>query len=136
MRGVCPDDDRGAAKGGGDGDPNWGAVISGGLDACETPRHVGCWSRPNATGDRHFAVRGVRTGVSTDPVAARDALEAALADLDGDPECMVCPAPADFFLYEADRVAKFVCWEHVSPVSAAVDADPDDADRPIALRLE
>lgn len=87
-------------------------------------------------GDRHFAVRGVRSGVSADVSESRAALEAALADLDGDPVCAVCPASADFFLYEEARVSKFVCWEHVSPVSAAVDAEPGDADRPVAIRLD
>lgn len=69
-----------------------------------------------------------------------DAATAALADaldaVDGSPVCAVCPAAADFYLYEAGRVSKFVCWEHVSPVSAAVDEAPADADRPVAVRLD
>lgn len=68
-----------------------------------------------------------------DPDAA---LEAALADFEGAPGCAVCPSSADFFLWEAGRVEKFVCWEHVSPVSAAVGGEPAAVDRPVALRLE
>lgn len=74
--------------------------------------------------------------MSADVPDSREALEAALDDLDGDPVCAVCPSSADFFLYEEDRVSKFVCWEHVSPVSAAVDVEPEDTDRPIAVRLD
>ncbi|MFW5919043.1 MAG: hypothetical protein ACOCSF_02470 [Halanaeroarchaeum sp.] len=65
---------------------------------------------------------------------ADDALAAALADSDGDPHCEACSSPADFFLYEPERVAAFVCWEHVSPVSAVVDADRPP-DRPLAVPL-
>ena len=58
---------------------------------------------------------------------------------DGDddgPECARCSKPADYFLYEPGRVETFVCWEHVSPFSAAVD-DPEEArpGRPLALSL-
>ena len=87
-------------------------------------------------GDRHFAVRCVRQCVSADVTDSRAALEAALDDLDGDPVCTVCPSSADFFLFEEGRVSKFVCWEHVSPVSAAVDAEPEESDRPVAVRLD
>ncbi|AAG20035.1 hypothetical protein [Halobacterium salinarum] len=64
------------------------------------------------------------------------ALSAALDGCEGDPICDRCPKPADYFLYEPGRVETFVCWEHVSPVSAAVD-DPADAHpgRPLALSL-
>lgn len=74
-------------------------------------------------------------GVSADVSTPEAALEAALADRDEQPRCAVCPAGADFFLYEAGRVEKFVCWEHVSPVSADVDGESSRRDRPIALRL-
>lgn len=67
---------------------------------------------------------------------SRDA-ESVLAEvLDGredTPGCEVCPAAADFFLYEPGRVRKFVCWEHVSPYAAAVDEPGED--RPTAVRL-
>lgn len=76
------------------------------------------------------------TGVSADASDPETALEAALADRESSPRCAVCPAGADFFLYEPDRVAKFVCWEHVSPVSADVGGDSNAGDRPVALRLE
>jgi hypothetical protein len=66
---------------------------------------------------------------------AREALEGQLATHDGDPVCARCSASADFFLYEPDRVAKFVCWEHVSPISAVVEGDLADADRPVAIPL-
>ncbi|MDH5019406.1 hypothetical protein [Halobacterium rubrum] len=68
--------------------------------------------------------------------AAAAALSAALDDCDGEPECDRCSKPADYFLYEPGRVETFVCWEHVSPFSAAVD-DPEDArpGRPLALSL-
>lgn len=72
-------------------------------------------------------------GVSADAPDPETALEAALEDREHPPRCSVCPATADFFLFEAGRVAKFVCWEHVSPVSADVDGESDD--RPVALRL-
>lgn len=67
---------------------------------------------------------------------ATAALAERLADHDGDPECARCPKPADYFLYEPGRVETFVCWEHVSPFSAAVD-DPEEArpGRPLALSL-
>jgi hypothetical protein len=67
---------------------------------------------------------------------AAAALSAALDDCDGDPDCDRCSKPADYFLYEPGRVETFVCWEHVSPFSAAVD-DPEDArpGRPLALSL-
>lgn len=66
---------------------------------------------------------------------ARAALERQLSSLDGEPSCTLCRADADFFLYEPDRVAKFVCWEHVSPVSAAVDLPVETTNRPVALPL-
>ncbi|SEW26182.1 hypothetical protein [Halobacterium jilantaiense] len=67
---------------------------------------------------------------------AAAALSAAIDARDGDPECDRCSKPADYFLYEPGRVETFVCWEHVSPFSAAVD-DPEDArpGRPLALSL-
>ncbi|MGM0399560.1 MAG: hypothetical protein ACQEQY_11310 [Halobacteriota archaeon] len=65
---------------------------------------------------------------------ADDALAAALAHRDGEPHCETCSNPADFFLYEPERVATFVCWEHVSPVSAVVDEERP-TDRPLAVPL-
>ncbi|WP_259517971.1 hypothetical protein [Halanaeroarchaeum sp. HSR-CO] len=65
---------------------------------------------------------------------ADDALTAALANRTTEPECEACSSPADFFLYEPERVATFVCWEHVSPVAAVVDADRP-TDRPLAVPL-
>jgi hypothetical protein len=65
---------------------------------------------------------------------ADEALEAALADHEAEPRCAACSSTADFFLYEPERVATFVCWEHVSPVSAVV-ADEEPADRPLAIPL-
>jgi hypothetical protein len=65
--------------------------------------------------------------------AAADALERQLDAVDGDPSCALCQAKADFFLYEPHRVAKFVCWEHVSPISAAVDVPISESNRPVAL---
>ena len=62
------------------------------------------------------------------------ALEMALADRGDDPQCEACTSPADFFLYEPERVAAFVCWEHVSPVSAVV-SEADPIDRPLAVPL-
>jgi len=71
------------------------------------------------------------------PEHAEAALRAALADLEGEPRCAECPNEADFFLYEPERVAKFVCWEHVSPISAVVEAAEGDGtvDRPLAVAL-
>jgi hypothetical protein len=69
---------------------------------------------------------------------AASALADRLAATDGDPECARCPKPADYFLYEPGRVETFVCWEHVSPFSAAVDNDEDAEPRPgrpLALSL-
>ena len=65
---------------------------------------------------------------------ADDALATALEDVAGDPQCAACSNPADFFLYEPERVTTFVCWEHVSPVSAVVDPDRQ-TDRPLAVPL-
>ena len=67
--------------------------------------------------------------------SAAATLEERLEAVDGEPTCALCSAGADFFLYEPDRVAKFVCWEHVSPLSAAVDGDLDETDRPVAIPL-
>jgi len=67
--------------------------------------------------------------------AAEAVLEAALAEVEGEPTCAVCPAEADFYLYEVDRVSTFACWEHVSPYAAAVNGSPEDAERPIAVPL-
>jgi len=69
-----------------------------------------------------------------DPVSAA-VLEDALAATDGEPTCSVCPSSADFYLYEADRVSTFACWEHVSPYAAAVNGSPTDAGRPVAIPL-
>ena len=74
-------------------------------------------------------------GDTFDRAQARGALERQHSSLDGTPSCALCRAEADFFLFEPDRVAKFVCWEHVSPLSAAVDVPASEAHRPIALPL-
>lgn len=66
---------------------------------------------------------------------AKAALESRLSNHDEEPSCTLCQAQADFFLFEPDRVAKFVCWEHVSPVSAAVDTPVSESNRPVALPL-
>jgi hypothetical protein len=71
---------------------------------------------------------------------ADDEAEAALAEAveatDGDPKCERCSNEADYFLFEAGRVAKFVCWEHVSPHSAAVGEDEEaPPGRPTAISL-
>lgn len=66
---------------------------------------------------------------------AEAALERRLSGIEGEPSCALCRADADFFLFEPDRVAKFVCWEHVSPVSASVSGDLETTDRPVALPL-
>jgi hypothetical protein len=67
---------------------------------------------------------------------AAAALADRLDEREDDPECARCSKPADYFLYEPGRIETFVCWEHVSPFSAAVD-DPEDArpGRPLALSL-
>ena len=70
-----------------------------------------------------------------DDEAAAIELERQLDAIDGEPTCALCSAEADFFLYEPDRVAKFVCWEHVSPLSAIVDEEAATADRPVAVPL-
>ncbi|WP_232686319.1 hypothetical protein [Halobacterium zhouii] len=61
----------------------------------------------------------------------------AVAAVDGDPECVLCSSAADYFLFEAGHVEQFVCWEHVSPHSAAVEGDPEETPegRPVALEL-
>lgn len=68
---------------------------------------------------------------------ARMAKSRAIAATDGTPECSLCKNTADYFLFEAGRVERFVCWEHVSPHSAAVDGDPEETPegRPVALEL-
>ncbi len=71
----------------------------------------------------------------SDVERAEAALERQLSSVDGDPSCTLCRADADFFLYDPDRVAKFVCWEHVSPVSAVVDLPVEGTNRPVALPL-
>ena len=63
------------------------------------------------------------------------AFERRLERVEGEPTCALCSAEADFFLFEPDRVAKFVCWEHVSPISAAVDVPLAESNRPVALPL-
>jgi len=67
--------------------------------------------------------------------SAEAALSAAVDAADGDPGCVLCSKPADYFLYEPGSVEKFVCWEHVSPHSAAVDCDGERPGRPVALSL-
>jgi len=67
--------------------------------------------------------------------AALAVRDAALDALDDAPRCTVCPTGADFYLYEAERVSTFVCWEHVSPYAADVNGTPEDAERPIAVPL-
>ncbi|MFB6114251.1 MAG: hypothetical protein ABEJ58_09155 [Halodesulfurarchaeum sp.] len=74
-------------------------------------------------------------GDEPDRLDASDALVTELSSVEGEPACALCGGTADFFLFEPDRVAKFVCWEHVSPVSADVAADLEDSDRPIAVPL-
>ncbi|MFB6072083.1 MAG: hypothetical protein ABEJ88_03855 [Halobacterium sp.] len=75
-------------------------------------------------------------GDGTEREAAAAALAARLEDAAGDPECAHCSKPADYFLYEAGRVETFVCWEHVSPFSAAVDEDDELREgRPVAVAL-
>lgn len=146
---MCPDDDRGVIDCSGGGDPKRVTAVSNTpFDECDAARHVLAVRRPYAEhdppgpgtgglGDRHFAVRGIRGRVSADVTDPKVALDGALAAIDGHPGCTVCPSSADFFLYEAGRVEKFVCWEHVSPVSAAVDAESgDELDRPMAIRLD
>ncbi|MCD2200054.1 hypothetical protein LPA44_09105 [Halobacterium sp. KA-4] len=71
-----------------------------------------------------------------DPDASAEAaLSAAIDAADGDPDCALCSKPADYFLYEPGTVEKFVCWEHVSPHSAAVDGEGERPGRPVALSL-
>lgn len=53
--------------------------------------------------------------------------------LEGDPACKICGGDADFLLYRERRVTGVVCWEHVSPVAAEVDADPEETTRPVAI---
>ncbi|MFB6134028.1 MAG: hypothetical protein ABEJ55_03485 [Halanaeroarchaeum sp.] len=65
---------------------------------------------------------------------AAAALDAERESIHGDPVCAECGSVADFFLFEPERVARFVCWEHVSPISAVVDPD-GTVDRPIAVPL-
>jgi len=72
---------------------------------------------------------------SGDDASAEAALAAAIEAADGDPECSLCSKPADYFLYEPDSVEKFVCWEHVSPHSAAVDGEGRRPGRPVALSV-
>ncbi|MFB6267434.1 MAG: hypothetical protein ABEI31_07225 [Halodesulfurarchaeum sp.] len=67
--------------------------------------------------------------------AATRAMERRLAEVDGDPTCTHCGGEADFFLFEPDRVATFVCWEHVSPLSAAIDVPVAESERPVAVPL-
>lgn len=74
-------------------------------------------------------------GESFDREQARGALERQLDAIEGEPTCALCRAEADFFLFEPDRVAKFVCWEHVSPLSAAVDVPVSESHKPLALPL-
>lgn len=74
-------------------------------------------------------------GVDGQSRGAEAALSAAVDAADGDPDCALCSKPADYFLYETGRVEKFVCWEHVSPHSAAVDSEDARPGRPVALSL-
>lgn len=79
---------------------------------------------------------GDRPGDTGGPDAAAEAvLDAALADVEGDPKCSVCPADADFYLYATGRVSTFACWEHVSPYAAEVNGAPGESSKPIAVPL-
>ncbi|WP_435099880.1 hypothetical protein [Halarchaeum sp. P4] len=68
--------------------------------------------------------------------AALAVRDAAMDACGGKPTCSVCPASADFYLYEADRVSTFACWEHVSPYAADVNGSPESSERPIAVPLD
>lgn len=68
--------------------------------------------------------------------AARAVRDRALDACESEPTCSVCPASADFYLYEAGRVSTFACWEHVSPYAADVNGTPEGAGRPIAVPLD
>ena len=89
-----------------------------------------------STGDGAAADESAADG-EADEGDAETAKSRAVAATDGDPECVLCSSAADYFLFEAGRVEQFVCWEHVSPHSAAVDGDPEEAPagRPVALEL-
>jgi hypothetical protein len=78
---------------------------------------------------------GDAAGADDREKGAEAALSAAVEGADGDPECALCSKPADYFLYEAGHVQKFVCWEHVSPHSAAVDGEDARPGRPLAISL-
>ncbi|MEE6209089.1 hypothetical protein U3A55_02810 [Salarchaeum sp. III] len=67
------------------------------------------------------------------PREAESVLAGLLEERETTPACAMCSSDADFFLYEPERVRKFVCWEHVSPYAAAVD-EPGEG-RPTAVRL-
>jgi hypothetical protein len=89
----------------------------------------------NATASGAAADHDASDADPPDVGAAKTALSAAIEDADGDPTCALCPKPADYFLYECGHVEKFVCWEHVSPHSAAVDREDARPGRPLALSL-
>ncbi|WP_232702768.1 hypothetical protein [Halobacterium wangiae] len=81
------------------------------------------------------AVDADATSHAADTEAAEAALSGAIDGTDGDPICTLCSKPADYFLYDPGSVEKFVCWEHVSPHSAAVDGEDPRPGRPVALSL-
>ncbi|AHG04606.1 hypothetical protein HALDL1_14155 [Halobacterium sp. DL1] len=84
-------------------------------------------------------VDGDAPSSAADAAPSADAAEAALSGVldgtDGDPQCVLCSNDADYFLYDPGSVEKFVCWEHVSPHSAAVDGEEPRPGRPVALSL-
>ena len=82
------------------------------------------------------AVEADATGSEAATAASAEAaLSGAIDATDGDPTCSLCSKPADYFLYDPGSVEKFVCWEHVSPHSAAVDGEEPRPGRPVALSL-
>lgn len=81
------------------------------------------------------AVDADAAGDADKTASARAALPDAVDAADGDPTCALCSNDADYFLYDPGSVEKFVCWEHVSPHSAAVDDDDVRPGRPVALSL-
>ena len=75
------------------------------------------------------------SGAAGTAPSAETAMASAVDAADGDPACSLCSKPADYFLYDPGSVEKFVCWEHVSPHSAAVDGEDARPGRPVALSL-
>ena len=82
-----------------------------------------------------MADAGSDSGEPVSREAAANVLADRLDAADGDPDCVLCSNAADYFLYDPDSVEKFVCWEHVSPHSAAVDSEDARPGRPVALSL-